>query len=305
MGMETRGNNRYYYRKERRGTRVISSYVGTGATAELIAQCEFWRRAEERQERAKLKGEQEASKQQALLVLGTEAGVRDLVKAVFIACGFHQHKRQWRKNRMDTQQNIVTAASTSPAPVADDKALLAEARTALSAAFVLPDMTQGKRGKALEQAKAEAQALRRTAIRKVLQQYPILWSGARRMFTTAESVMIESLTKDGLTQEFIEFALKGIRRDLGHESAPMLEKFLIEQVSLAWLDLESVQKRYADNALGSHTLSSGAYWDRRLTSAQARYTRAVEALARVRRLAMPQPLQVNIGGQQVNVAGKP
>ncbi|MDP9315576.1 MAG: hypothetical protein M3R24_32735, partial [Chloroflexota bacterium] len=191
MGMETRRNSRYYYRKERQGNRVVSSYVGTGVTAELIAQCEYWRRVEEHQERAKLKREQEASKQQAVLVLGTEADVRDLVKAVFIACGFHQHKRQWRRNRMDTQQNIVTAASTSPAPVVDDKALLAEARKALSAAFTLPDMTQGKRGKALEQAKAEAQELRRTAIRKVLQDYPVLWSGARRMFTTAESVMIE------------------------------------------------------------------------------------------------------------------
>ncbi len=50
-------------------------------------------------------------------------------------------------------------------------------------------------------------------------------------------------------------------------------------------------------------MTVGAYWDRRVSGAQARYLRAMEALARVRRLAMPQPLQVNIGGQQVNVAG--
>ncbi len=61
--------------------------------------------------------------------------------------------------------------------------------------------------------------------------------------------------------------------------------------------------QYAEGALQSHTLSSGAYWDRRVNGAQARYLRAVEALARVQRLAHPMPLQVNIGGQQVNVAG--
>ncbi len=125
------------------------------------------------------------------------------------------------------------------------------------------------------------------------------------MYGTAESALIINLTDDDVVKEFMEFGLKGIRRDLGCEAAPMLEKLLIEQVAVAWLDLDSIERRYASAALGSHTLSSGTYWDRRVTGAQARYTRAVEALARVRRLAMPTPLQVNIGGQQVNVAGKP
>ncbi len=56
-------------------------------------------------------------------------------------------------------------------------------------------------------------------------------------------------------------------------------------------------------AFGNHTTSSGSYWDRRLNGAQARYLRASEALARVRPLAMPMPLQVNIANQQVNTAG--
>ncbi len=203
---------------------------------------------------------------------------------------------------METQQPIVPAISTAPEPV-DRQAQLDAARTALKAAFALPAIPQGKRGKAVEQAKAEAQAARRKAVHHVLQEYPVLWSGARHMFTTAEESLIESLTSDDLVQEFMEFALKGIRRDLGYESAPMLEKLLIEQIALGWLDLSGVQRRYATAASGSHTYATGQYWDRRVNGAQARYTRAVEALARVRRLAMPQPLQVNIGGQQVNVAG--
>ncbi len=74
---------------------------------------------------------------------------------------------------------------------------------------------------------------------------------------------------------------------------------------VAYLDCDYVQQAYAQQAMNNHTLSTGAYFDRRVTSAQARYLRALlEALARVRRLAQPQPLQVNIGGQQVNVAGR-
>ncbi len=41
-----------------------------------------------------------------------------------------------------------------------------------------------------------------------------------------------------------------------------------------------------------------------MNSAQTRYLRAVETLARVRRLSRDTPLQVNIGAQQVNVAGE-
>ena len=304
MGMETRKNNRYYYRKERRGTRVISSYVGSGATAELIAQCELWRKAEEAHERAKIKREQSESQAQARLVLATEAAVRDLMKAALLVNGFHQHKRQWRR-RMHTPQEIIPAGPALPAPIADDTALLAEARTALKAAFAEGKaITEGKRGKALEQAKAEADEVRRKAVHRVFEQYPILWRGARRMYTTAEESIIESLTTDGMVQEFMVFSLKGIRRDLGYETAPMLEQLLIEQIALAWLDLSGVQRRYAASTMGSHTLTSGTYWDRRVMGAQARYLRALEALARVRRLALPQPLQVNIGGQQVNVAGR-
>ncbi len=305
MALEQRGNNAYYYRKRWVNGTCQSEYVGSGAFAAALAELEAYERLAARQEAAAFRETRGQIKQQAALVLGTEAELRELVKAALIACGFHQHKRQWRKSSMETQQHIVSAPVAPPAAVVDNTALLAEARKALSAAFALPDLTQGKRGKALEQAKAEAQEARREAIRSVFQEYPVLWSGARRMFTTAEDTLIKSLTSDGLVQEFMEFGLKGIRRDLGYEAAPMLEKLLIEQVALAWLDLSGIQQRYATATSGNHTHTSGAYWDRRVTGAQARYTRAVEALARVRRLAMPQPLQVNIGGQQVNVAGKP
>jgi hypothetical protein len=99
--------------------------------------------------------------------------------------------------------------------------------------------------------------------------------------------------------------MKALRTDLGYEYALMLEQLLIEQIVLAWFDLDLMQQYYAGNAVKSHALTTGAYWDRRLSSAQQRYLRAVESLARVRRLARVTPLQVNIGGQQVNVAGQP
>ena len=98
--------------------------------------------------------------------------------------------------------------------------------------------------------------------------------------------------------------LKGMRRELSYREAPLLEQLLIEHIVLACLDLDVVQQLYAKNAIQGHALSQGACWDRRMNGAQVRYLRAVPPHARARRLAQPVPLQVNIGGQQVNVAGE-
>jgi predicted negative regulator of RcsB-dependent stress response len=40
MGWEQRGNNRYFYRKERDGSQVKSVYVGRGEIAHMISQFE-------------------------------------------------------------------------------------------------------------------------------------------------------------------------------------------------------------------------------------------------------------------------
>jgi hypothetical protein len=50
-------------------------------------------------------------------------------------------------------------------------------------------------------------------------------------------------------------------------------------------------------------MKQGMYWEQRQNAAQGRFLRAVETLARVRRLNKRPPVQINIGGQQVNIAG--
>jgi hypothetical protein len=78
---------------------------------------------------------------------------------------------------------------------------------------------------------------------------------------------------------------------------------LIDQIVVCWLQMYITQYSYSSVMAESVTLNQGNYWERRLTIVQGRYLRAMETLARVRRLSRVTPLQVNIGGQQVNVAG--
>jgi hypothetical protein len=78
--------------------------------------------------------------------------------------------------------------------------------------------------------------------------------------------------------------LRQTRLDLGYNDAPEAEQLLISHVALCWLRLNLVEHGYTSNTSGEHTLTAGIYWEKRLTAAQRRYTRAVETLAKVRAL---------------------
>jgi hypothetical protein len=91
-----------------------------------------------------------------------------------------------------------------------------------------------------------------------------------------------------------------------YSSASPLEQLLINHILTIRLRLNYVENAYNRNIVNeSVSLNVGVYWDNLLTSNRARFTRAIETFARVRRFARNTPaLQVNIareGGKQVNV----
>jgi hypothetical protein len=99
MGFERRGNNTYYYKKEREGGRVVSRYVGSGETASLIHTLNQWEKAEKEDEKQRRNKERrrEADLDAEIDSLFGLTGV--FTDALFLTHGYHQHKRQWRKKR--------------------------------------------------------------------------------------------------------------------------------------------------------------------------------------------------------------
>ena len=144
----------------------------------------------------------------------------------------------------------------------------------------------------------------RRALRKVLKEHPDLWRSAGDLSRRAEEQIIKK--KSGgtaIVEESLRHGVKQIRKDLGHEDAPALERLLIEQVALTWLHYHSTQHSYHQVTSGSIPITQADYWERRLDAAQRRFLRATKTLGRVRKMAGREALQINIGGQQVNVAG--
>jgi hypothetical protein len=134
-----------------------------------------------------------------------------------------------------------------------------------------------------------------------------LWKEVMGMGALAEYAALENIlgTRGQGSRECWKQRLESMRSDLGYASAPPLERLLIQHITLCWLNLNATEYKHSNMMKESITLTLGMYWEKRLTGAQKRFTRACESLARVRRLSHRIPIQVNIaanGGQQINVA---
>lgn len=133
-----------------------------------------------------------------------------------------------------------------------------------------------------------------------------LWRGVASAGYLAELRVIENARATAAVKECWKHRLQMLKKELGSDGAPLLEQLLIQQAALCWLKLNLVELGYSNTMKQSITLTLGVYWEKRLTAAQQRFTRACETLTRVRRLSRNTPaLQFNIAterGQQLNVS---
>jgi len=133
-----------------------------------------------------------------------------------------------------------------------------------------------------------------------------LWRTVYSAAQFAELTIIDNASAVPGVKECWKHRLASLRKELGHDDAPILEQLLIQQAALCWLKLSLVELSYSSVMKQSITLTLGIYWEKRLSAAQKRFTRACETLTRVRKLSRNTPaLQFNIagdGGQQVNIS---
>lgn len=123
MGLEQRGSGSYYYRKVRRGAKVISEYVGSGFLADLASLEDDAFRLERADER-----KAEIALVERIRIPGIDAynrGVTSWLEGTMANAGFRRHRRgEWRKVsteiqvaveplRTVAQENVVHAVLAS------------------------------------------------------------------------------------------------------------------------------------------------------------------------------------------------
>ena len=99
MSWEQRGNATYYYRKKRRGGRVVSEYVGRGKSAQFAALIDGSGKRLRAHMRAARREAHATEERADELLLEFEKMVQVLTRGYLIAQGCHTHKGQWRRKR--------------------------------------------------------------------------------------------------------------------------------------------------------------------------------------------------------------
>lgn len=123
------------------------------------------------------------------------------------------------------------------------------------------------------------------ALQKLLDEKPELWQKAADLVDSVQkSILNPNIFKTFLSRESYKRKLAELRDNLGWQTASELEKILIEQVCLNWLRINLLEITHQAETYADHTTETELYWDKRLNSAQRRYLRACETLARVRKL---------------------
>lgn len=97
MGWEYRGNRLYYYRKCRKGKRVVSEYMGSGLAGEIAELFDEEERQEIEYKRRELRKEKAS-----IQAIGNQVGEVEkftgvVTRACLLLAGYHAHKGQWRK----------------------------------------------------------------------------------------------------------------------------------------------------------------------------------------------------------------
>lgn len=133
------------------------------------------------------------------------------------------------------------------------------------------------------------------ALRQALEQDEGLWRKTSDLNHMAHATLLKKFPAE--MRESIYLRLTVMREELGYEAASDVGRLLIEQIETCWLNLHIIQFAYA-------AMLGDSAWEKRMDAAQRRYMKALAMLTEVRRRRLgPNTLQVNIGAQQVNVAG--
>jgi hypothetical protein len=197
-------------------------------------------------------------------------GVTKRVDGMLESIGFHRHARgQWRRRRRTMGDRLDIDRYPGNCARTRDEIMADRARSGDPA-----------------------------ALETCLQQ------AARYRYETVEGALLQRLSigpgppyRD--PTEFVSVRLAEMRFQLAPPGSSEAEKLLADRAALCWLHLELLEYESARLYYQEIDSPKSEIIDRRLAKAQARFSQALLALAKVRRLAIP-AVQINVARNQVN-----
>src|SRR5215217_5126942 len=139
------------------------------------------------------------------------------------------------------------------------------------------------------------------------QSVPRLWETLSTLSSRAVASWIDLLAPDtpgaGIGRRATEQEIARKRREVAGPDPSPLERLLAERVALCWVAATYADAEYTRKLKEGMSFREGEYYSKRCEQTNRQLLKAIESLARVRRLLTP--MQINIGQNQINMAGVP
>jgi hypothetical protein len=250
-------NNKYFYRSERRGGRVVRRYVGSRSNPALAALL-----GAERLRRAEARAARETTRQEQ----------RDYAVAEDLLLRFQR--------RVDAVLRLAAAADRQ-------KASKGRATTPIQRGAVMVDSTLAGDPAGPDREEFDALVERVEAgdaaavkdLRKLLRAYPVIWDRLTDLPCQAEEAMLNLVAGTSpLLKASMRCRLDALREELGAQVASPLDRLVMERVVLTWLD---VNITHIAHLLPRDRKAEEKHWQQRHGRAQRRHLRAIELAAKL------------------------
>jgi hypothetical protein len=133
---------------------------------------------------------------------------------------------------------------------------------------------------------------------------PKLWEIMSILSSMAVRSWVDLIASDRpgaeVTRRTIEKEIERKRKEVAGEDPSPLELLLAERVALCWVAVTHADAQYTRKLKEGMSFREGEYYSKRCEQTQRQLLKAIESLARVRRLLTP--MQINIGQNQINLS---
>jgi hypothetical protein len=157
---------------------------------------------------------------------------------------------------------------------------------------------------AMSQLAAQGDERASRALIEACQKVPRLWEILSTLSSLAVRSWVDLLASERpgteIVRRTIEKEIERKRSEVAGEEASPLERLLAERVALCWVAATYADAEYTRKVKEGMSFREGEYYSKRCEQTNRQLLKAIESLARVRRLLTP--MQVNIGQNQINMA---
>lgn len=282
------GSTGYYYRNVRRNGKPVKIYLGHGPAAKKAA-AELAKTQQERQ------ADRDARTNEMLGLSPANAAMNELhilaellTRVTLVVAGFHEHRGQWRKRRIMSNQghtNRRQPPEDRGAPLGSEPQQAAPTNESPESEPPRLRITEMKQEEFCELLRRAAKGCKdaMARLRQLLDDNPEIWERAGDLVALAEKEWIDLIGKgDWLASESMRRHIAKLKTELAGTQPTRLEQLLVDQVGVTYL------AAYHGETLASTPLGNAALAMQRMKQAesgQKRLLKAVQTLTMLRSAA--------------------